>query len=173
MTYKFRPGSRIKGIDADTAGRELERIRTARGRLTAPEIVDEARPADALLHPAFEWDNNAAAEKYRQQQASTLTRAVFKFSEETRQMEPVYLRTSAPEIEVGDYKPVKLIVREPDLYADALRDLKSRVRSAQDAVEALERAAREMPEADAERLAKIGLAITALQTANAAVAALH
>jgi hypothetical protein len=72
--FIFKNGYRIKGINAQTAGEELARIAQDRGELKAPDVVDEARPQDALLHPAFEWNDQIAAELHRQDQARYLIR---------------------------------------------------------------------------------------------------
>jgi hypothetical protein len=64
------------GIDAQEAGEELERIKQ-RDRTIVPEVVvDEARPEDAVLHPAFEWEDPVAAERYRVIQAQQLIKRV-------------------------------------------------------------------------------------------------
>ena len=40
--------------------------------LTAKNVVDVSRPLDAPLHNEFEWNNDTAAEKYRQYQARVM-----------------------------------------------------------------------------------------------------
>ena len=44
--------------------------------LTADVVLADARPASSVLHSLFEWDDSAAGEKFRLQQASNLIRAV-------------------------------------------------------------------------------------------------
>jgi hypothetical protein len=63
-------------VDVQTAGEELDRIRAEYGTLTPPVVVEESRPEDAPLHPAFEWRDPIAAERYREHQASQLIRRV-------------------------------------------------------------------------------------------------
>ena len=67
MTYKWKPSSRI-GINAETAGAVMDSLEQ-RGALTAKNLLDESRPAEAPLHNEFEWDDIKAAEEYRLQQA--------------------------------------------------------------------------------------------------------
>lgn len=67
MVYAFKAGSYIKA-DAQAAGEMCEKL-AAEGRLTAKDLVDENRPEDAPLHNEFEWDNNEAADKWREYQA--------------------------------------------------------------------------------------------------------
>ena len=64
------------GVDAQTAGSELDRIRRRDGTLRPDVVVDEARPEEAPLHPAFEWRDQVAAEQWREHQASTLIKVV-------------------------------------------------------------------------------------------------
>lgn len=46
------------------------------GELTAPLVVESARPSDAPLHPFFEWDDARAAEAHRLEQARSMIRRV-------------------------------------------------------------------------------------------------
>jgi hypothetical protein len=69
MVYKFRTGHGVKGVSAQDVGECLETLK-ARGETWTPaDVVEEARPETAPLHPAFEWDDSIAAEKYREDQA--------------------------------------------------------------------------------------------------------
>lgn len=55
----------------------LEEIKNRRGGvLEAGHVVEDARPAESLLHRYFEWDDGAAAEAYRIDQARRLIRSV-------------------------------------------------------------------------------------------------
>lgn len=51
---------------------ELTKIRSQHGVLTPEAVVEAARPADSPLHRRFEWDDAAAAEGYRREQARHL-----------------------------------------------------------------------------------------------------
>jgi hypothetical protein len=64
------------GVDAQTAGSELDRIRRRDGTIVPAVVVDEARPEEAPLHPAFEWRDPVAAEQWREHQAATLIKVV-------------------------------------------------------------------------------------------------
>lgn len=70
--YTWKLKAFAKGIDADTAVQELERIENIYGSLTPENILKESEHDDAILHPLFEWDNGEAAIKYRLQQARTI-----------------------------------------------------------------------------------------------------
>lgn len=91
------------GVDAQTAGTELERIRVSYGcnsftALTPKAVVEEARPEDAPLHPAFEWDNDTAAEKYREHQATNLIRRVRVVAAPAPKRQPIDRAHLEPEV---------------------------------------------------------------------------
>ena len=64
------------GVDAETAGQELDRIRRRDHTLQPRAVLDESRPEAAPLHPVFEWNDAEAAERYRLHQAKDLIRCV-------------------------------------------------------------------------------------------------
>lgn len=134
--FTFKNGYRITGITAQIAGEELARIEQQHGELKPPTVVDEARPEDALLHPAFEWDDFVAAELHRQDQARHLIRAV-QVIKENNEPQSVYVHIN----KTGSYLPVETVVTRDDLYEDAYRAASSRINEAQKALAELERLA--------------------------------
>jgi hypothetical protein len=175
MTYKWKEGSRPpRGIAVQVVGQELERIREEAGELTSAAVVDAARPKDAPLHPAFEWRDKRAAELYRQHQASTLIRAVVIVADESEAQEHrawVSVSSEAAEKKT-QYVPATVAVRNVDMFADALGRLQTKFRELDTSIRELETLAkRESPEP--ERLARIGMAVKALETASAALSGLH
>lgn len=167
--YIFRAGHRVTGISAETAGKELERIRLDQGALTPPTVVEAARPKDAPLHPAFEWDNKTAAERYREHQARNLIRSVHVVTEARPEPAPAYVHVSSEE--KPSYQPMELVVQSPDMFALALTELQRKMAGAMEAVRQLEVAAQDSD--DADRLARVGIAIRAIETASDAIRALH
>ena len=75
-TFRIEDGEEALGVDAQTAGSELDRIRRRDGTIRPAAVVDEARPEEAPLHRAFEWRDPVAAEQWREHQASTLIKVV-------------------------------------------------------------------------------------------------
>ena len=132
--YEFRNGAHIKGVTADQAGDELARIYVEKGELTAPLVVDESRPEEAPLHPAFEWDDAVAAERHREHQARNIIRSV-KVITEDKPSEPVYVHVSSAQ----SYKPVAEVVKCVSMYAEALLAATKQVEQAQHALDVLER----------------------------------
>lgn len=124
MIYQWKiPG--LYGMDAQTAGEEMERIHRKHGQLTPADIVDESRPKSAPLHDVFEWRDQEAAEKYRQVQARELIRAIVVVDSNAGLQEPV---RAFVHVQQG-YQPMKMVIKHPDqmeeLKAAALRDLKA------------------------------------------------
>lgn len=61
-------------IDAEKAGKELERIEKKYNGMNAKRVVEESRNEKAILHKCFEWDDKKAAEGYREVQAKEIIR---------------------------------------------------------------------------------------------------
>jgi hypothetical protein len=105
------------GVDAQTAGEELDRIRQEHGMLEPGTVVDESRPDEAPLHPAFEWCDPKAAELYREHQATNLIKQV-RVIVPPRSEEPVVRgRADIPEMEyqpeaITDYDPLQFELSE-------------------------------------------------------------
>lgn len=76
VIYKcsIRPGYQVKS-SADQINSVLSPM-AASGTLTAKNLVDVSRPADAPLHKEFVWDDSKAAELYREEQARYVISAV-------------------------------------------------------------------------------------------------
>jgi hypothetical protein len=55
---------------------ELQSIYDQHGQLTPMLVLDQARAAEHPLHDRFEWDDSAAAESWRREQAHRLIRSV-------------------------------------------------------------------------------------------------
>ena len=112
------------GVDAQTAGSELDRIRRRDGTLRPDVVVDEARPEEAPLHPAFEWSDPVAAEQWREHQASTLIKIVrvvpaAPVEERVASVRPV---TQAPAPVVERYDPMaKEVLEAVGLVVEARR----------------------------------------------------
>lgn len=177
INFAFKEGYRAQ-VPASVAGQELARIHERDGVVTAAAVVDEARPEDAALHPAFEWRDEVAAEHYRKHQARSLIKAVTVVREHSDEVveQPVYIHVpvAASETTGPGYHQTEVVTQRPDLYAAALGALQKNLQQANESVMQLQRAVQLVDSLDdGERLTHIGLAAQALQTANAAVQALH
>ena len=124
--YKFRNNTRSTGVDAQTAGEELQRICDKNGCLDAAIVVDESRPADAALHPVFQWDDQIAAQEHRKHQARSLIRSVHVIRDPELETEPCYVHIASE----SSYLPAEIVVRNIDLYGEAQREAIDRINQA-------------------------------------------
>ena len=126
--FRIEDGDEALGVDAQTAGSELDRIRRRDGTLRPDVVVDEARPEEAPLHPAFEWRDPVAAEQWREHQASTLIKVVrvvpaAPVEERVASVRPV---TQAPAPVVERYDPMaKEVLEAVGLVVEARRKIEA------------------------------------------------
>jgi hypothetical protein len=139
--FAFRNGSRISGVDAQVVGAELEKVRALHGALVPQSVVDEARPEESPLHPAFEWDDSVAAENHRQWQARNLIRAVCVKSADGANLDPVYVHVRVDD--GGSYQHVEVVAKDPDMLAAAIEELNDKLQMARRSVDQLRRAVNE------------------------------
>lgn len=158
-------------VDAETAVAELTRIKKANGGVLTPRAVVEAsRNKKAVLHGEFEWDDAVAGESWRIQQARYLIRDPMVNYAEGQTVNVFSNLTIASEDRMTRaYVAAEEAVANTDLFASALEILLEKLHAAQRAVEEFQKfASRERPN-EKERLARIGVALKALGTAEAAI----
>jgi hypothetical protein len=134
-------------ITAQDAGDELARIQAEHGSLTPQTVVDESRPDEAPLHPAFEWDDSVAGERYRHIQANDLIKTVevIQPDQDEPKAEPAYVNVSAKS---PQYQTTAEVANSPELFESAFLQACERLRAAERAVEHLQQIAkRERPDA--------------------------
>lgn len=152
MIYQFAPGARLFG-DAQKVGEALTSIHESRGLLTAPDVVEEARPGDSVLHPYFEWDDEAAAEAYREDQARHLIRSVhvIKDAAVAGHVEPVCVRAFIQVQTEGasSYEPLAIVVTDRSLRNQAISSVLQDIRDLRRKLQNLEILANTLPSLDA------------------------
>ncbi len=122
MTYQWKlPG--IYNVSAQTAGEELDRIYHSRGKLEPADIVNESREADAPLHGCFEWDDAVAAEKYRENQASDIIRAVVIVDDTHEEMNNIRAFVHVE----STYQPMKVVVKSENKMQKLLQSVSDEV----------------------------------------------
>ncbi|MEC7161962.1 MAG: hypothetical protein VXW57_09165, partial [Pseudomonadota bacterium] len=108
---RFQPGA-TKRSAPSAVGAHLEMLRRRlKGEITPADVLADAKNPNSPLHPFFEWDEGAAAEQYRLQQARGLIRAVV----------AVYVSDDRPAVRQKAY----IHVREPgaEHYRDTAQAL--------------------------------------------------
>lgn len=124
MTYQWKlPG--IMPVSAEVACNELSRIYAERSELSPKTIVNESRTPTAPLHPCFEWDDQEAAEKYREAQARLIVRSIVTVSDQPK--EPQNVRAFV-KVE-HTYRPMSVVVENREWHEEML----SRARAELDA----------------------------------------
>jgi hypothetical protein len=166
MAYTFRQAFRAFNdleITPEVAGQELQRIHEEHGTLRSQSVVDAARPEEAPLHPAFEWDDSVAGEQFRNIQARSLIKTVQIVREENDEevTEPVYINVSRQD---SAYEPVQKVVNTPDLFEAAFSQVCGRLNAAQQALQELQQLARRERRTEADRYEKAHALVARAQT---------
>jgi len=73
-SYSYGEMKRFFKNPAEVAGKVCQQLAASETGLTPKALVDASRDENAPLHNEFEWDDNIAAEKYRESQASNIIR---------------------------------------------------------------------------------------------------
>lgn len=121
--YKFRSGSRLDPKLANEAGKRLAKLNQANKQLTADVILRDARTVMSPLHSFFEWDDTAAAEKYRLEQARHLIRSVVVYYSDVPQPKlpaRAFVSVQAEEPNESRYVPVHQALSDVDLRKEVL-----------------------------------------------------
>ena len=86
--YEYRDGWRPR-VDANMVGAVMEQIEDRHGTVTSELFLDASRAEDSPTHDVFEWDDTAAAEKYRLHQASRTICAIRVIASTVANMDPI------------------------------------------------------------------------------------
>lgn len=142
--YAWKHGS-VVAVDAEEAAQQFGTIVEEYGALLPDVVVEQSRPEDAPLHDAFEWNDKAAADKYRYDQARYLIRSLTIVHEEDEEEHPpirAYMsinHAADDEKAEVDYLPTLLVMSKPilrkRLLSTALKELESWERRYQNLVE--------------------------------------
>jgi hypothetical protein len=144
MIYQFKSGHVYHGVDAQTAGEELERIRVLHGgKLKPDDILKSARATNSPIHGVFTWDDKRAAHQYRLSEARQLVRALVTVNERGAEAPAFWNIIVSPSkaIESGDaeryYQAASVIASSPHEYEAALRVMVTELAAAQSGLEKL------------------------------------
>lgn len=125
MVYEWKSASRIRA-NPEAAAEQFAALNQSVG-LTPQTLLEANRPADAPLHNEYEWDDTAAAEKYRLQQSGHLIRSLVIIPEADPNEDDVEttiipIRAYFP---IQDaYEPIAAIIQSPDKRDVLLRQAK-------------------------------------------------
>lgn len=124
--YKF--AYKVLGLydaPAQQVGEMLDELSRSASGLTPQTLVDANRAEGTLLHDVFEWRDDIAAEKYRQEQARAIIRNIVIVEQTTDEEEraPVRGYVSAPGGE-SRYVTMQSALTEEKFRAKLLEDAK-------------------------------------------------
>lgn len=155
--WSYRPGARYS-VAPEVVAAEIERVRSVSGAVTAERLVDESRAPDAPLHPVFEWDDGAAAELYRRDQARALIRSVqVTYSGEAPMS--AFVHVPAQDGNTGDYQPILVVAQHQDRFDAALSEAQRFLLAAERSVAELHAVAWRVRAKAAPRVARAAKAI--------------
>jgi len=113
---------RTPGIFKADPQKVCDELKTLGDEFTPDEIVEKAKDETAELHKCFEWDNDAAAEKYRLHQARMITsNLVFLKESDDEEEQPVLVRVYNKTEQTGGYKPPERVFTQADEYEKLLK----------------------------------------------------
>ena len=181
IKYVWRETARIKGVDPEDAAQVLTDIHRRDGSIQPQAVVNEARPKESPIHPAFEWRVKVAGEEYRKWQARQLVRCVRVVEEPNPARQPDVIQvkvTTAPAFVFagqshGDqdkpsgYYPAARLITDADLFDRAMQEALSKLRAAERSVEELKSLAEHSEQRDTLRA--LSIALSSLSVATAAI----
>jgi len=138
--YSFSVPELYKGITAEEAAKELDRITNLYGELKPEYVVYEAADKNSLFHPYFTWDNNEAARLWRKKQAQNLINNVHVeiITEEIKCKVRAFVNVKEKKSEPRSYVPIQDVIENKKQYADLLAQAKDDMQSFIDTYSQLE-----------------------------------
>ena len=79
--YGWKLPQLYSSVDPQVAGEFIQGMQCRRGEVLPHYVVEESRPEEAILHSCFEWQDDIAAEKYREEQARSILRNIIVYQE--------------------------------------------------------------------------------------------
>ena len=133
MVYQWKNGTRFNA-DAQKVGEEVKAIGP---EVTPVEVVKAARKAKSAMHDCFEWDDTAAAEEYRLEQARLVLRSIVVISEGGGEQIPSEVR-AYESVSLSDedgmsrrvYVPTETALADDDMRAQVFRRLQDTISEA-------------------------------------------
>lgn len=114
-------------VPAQVAGEYLADLEQEKGELTPELVLNESRPAEAVLHSCFEWDDEKAAEGYRLYQARRIINNITVKIEENKNEIPQNVRafvsvTDVSKQEKGSFITIQNAMLNTDYKKQVLRN---------------------------------------------------
>lgn len=127
MVYKWKTNNHK--ADPNVAGEVFRGLEASVG-LTSTNVVNASRPKEAPLHDEFEWRDDIAAERFREEQARLMIANLYIVVEKST-VEPVraFLTLERSQKQKSEFINIEAIMKDADkrnrLFDAALRELNS------------------------------------------------
>jgi hypothetical protein len=123
-TYIWEGGARFS-VPASQVGQLIEEIESAKGVCKPEDLVEKSRPKSAPTHKMFEWDDGAAASRWRNHQARNIIRQVRVVTAEVPEPSLAFVKVNTDKSETGYMSTVKALTsdRRDQVLQDALAQL--------------------------------------------------
>ena len=114
-------------IKAQVVGEHFERLEKQQGHITPKIVLESARSETSAIHPCFEWNDDVAAEKYRETQAGLLIRNLTVKMIETgeKQTEPVRAYVSIKQSDSSEFISLQNVLKDDELTQKMLEQAKN------------------------------------------------
>lgn len=124
MVYEWKYNMPIK---AQIVGEHLEKLEKQQGCVTPKIVLESARSETSVIHSCFEWNDDIAAEKYRETQAGSLIRnlTVKMVESDERQLEPVRAFVSIKQADSSEFISLQNVLKDEELTRKMLEQAKS------------------------------------------------
>lgn len=124
MIYEWKYDMPIK---AQVVGEHFERLEKQQGHITPKIVLESARSETSAIHPCFEWNDDVAAEKYRETQAGLLIRNLTVKMIETgeKQTEPVRAYVSIKQSDSSEFISLQNVLKDDELTQKMLEQAKN------------------------------------------------
>lgn len=124
MIYEWKYNMPIK---AQVVGEHFERLEKQQGHITPKIVLESARSETSAIHPCFEWNDDVAAEKYRETQAGLLIRNLTVKMIETgeKQTEPVRAYVSIKQSDSSEFISLQNVLKDDELTQKMLEQAKN------------------------------------------------
>jgi len=139
----FQWSSRSYPVDPQVVGEEVQRLSDSDAGLKPEHLVEVAKSEESLLHPLFTWDDKEAAKKYRNHEARNVINSLrVTVQVEDREVQaPAFVSVGHTVMtqERGEgYRPVTVVINDPDFASEARADALSRLRAVRQRYASLE-----------------------------------
>lgn len=124
MIYEWKYNMPIK---AQVVGEHFEQLEKQQGHITPKIVLESARSETSAIHPCFEWNDDVAAEKYRETQAGLLIRNLTVKMIETgeKQTEPVRAYVSIKQSDSSEFISLQNVLKDDELTQKMLEQAKN------------------------------------------------